>query len=103
MLSHLVGAANRADIRRLRQLEDENAELDAKVGRQQQQLRDAVVSRDATIRELRRTLEERIIHDRDSIAQYPAESDLAVWVNLVADVKRRLATAERHCERLAGR
>lgn len=41
MLSHLVGAANRADIRRLRQLEDENTELQAKVGRQQQQQRDA--------------------------------------------------------------
>ena len=68
MLSHLVGAANRADIRRLRQLEDENAELDAKVGRQQQQLRDAVVSREATIRELRHILEERITHDRDSTA-----------------------------------
>ena len=53
MLSHLVGAANRADIRRLRQLEDENAELEAKIGRQQQRLRDAVVSRDVTIRELR--------------------------------------------------
>jgi len=68
MLSHLVGAANRADIRRLRQLEDENAELDAKVGRQQQQLREAVVSREATIRELRHILEERITHDRDSTA-----------------------------------
>jgi Uncharacterized protein conserved in bacteria (DUF2325) len=102
MLSHLVGAANRADIRRLRQLEDENAELEAKVGRQQQQLRDAVVSRDATIRELRRELEERITHDRDSTAQYSSESDSAVWVNLVADVNRRLAMAERHCERLEG-
>jgi len=100
MLSHLVGAANRADIRRLRQLEDENAELDAKVGRQQQQLRDAVVSREATIRALQRTLEERIAHDRDNTAQYSSESDSAVWVNLVADLKRRLATAENHCERL---
>jgi hypothetical protein len=100
MLSHLVGAANRADIRRLRQLEDENAQLEAKVGRQQQQLRDAVVSRDATIRELRHMLEERIVHDRDSTAQYSSESDSAMWVNFVADLKRRLATAESHYERL---
>jgi hypothetical protein len=100
MLSHLVGAANRADIRRLRQLEDENAQLEAKIGRQQQRLRDAVVSRDATIRELRHMLEERIVHDRDSTAQYSSESDLAMWVNFVADLKRRLATAESHCERL---
>lgn len=34
MLSHLVGAANRADIRRLRQLEQENAALLAKTERQ---------------------------------------------------------------------
>ena len=97
MLSHLVVAANRADIRRLRQLEDENARLEAKVRRQQQQLRDAVVSRDATIRELRRTLDERIVHDRDSTAQCSSESDSAMWMNLVADLKRRLATAESHC------
>jgi hypothetical protein len=63
MLSHLVGAANRADIRRLRQLEDEKAELEAKVERQQRQLRDTVVLRDGTIRDLTRALEERIARD----------------------------------------
>jgi hypothetical protein len=35
MLSHLVGAANRADIRRLRELESENVALQDKVARQQ--------------------------------------------------------------------
>jgi hypothetical protein len=34
MLSHLVGAANRADIRRLRQLEEDNVTLTAKLERQ---------------------------------------------------------------------
>lgn len=53
MLSHMVGAANRADIRRLRQLEDENARLTAKLERQQRQLRDGFLTRDATIRQLR--------------------------------------------------
>ena len=48
----LMGAANRADIRRLRQLEAENAELQAKGQRQQSQLRDSIVARDTTIREL---------------------------------------------------
>jgi hypothetical protein len=52
MLSHLVGAANRADIRRLRELEAENAALQEKIARQQKQLRDAVVARDATIANL---------------------------------------------------
>lgn len=40
MLSHLVGAANRADIRRLTTLEEENARLVAKVERQQRRLQD---------------------------------------------------------------
>jgi len=40
MLSHLVGAANRADIRRLLALEEENSALKDKVDRQQQRLRD---------------------------------------------------------------
>ena len=52
MLSHLVGAANRADIRRLRQLEQENGALAEKLYRQQQQLRDGFTSRDETIRQL---------------------------------------------------
>jgi hypothetical protein len=99
MLSHLVGAANREDIRRLRQLEDENAQLEAKVGRQQQQLRDAIVSRDSTIRELRCALEERIGCDRNSAAQHSAGPDSGMWANHVADLKRRLATVESRCER----
>ena len=56
MLSHLVGAANRADIRRLSQLEEENAELRARLDKQQSAFRDAVVTRDATIQELRQAL-----------------------------------------------
>ena len=52
MLSHVVGASNRADIRRLAALEHENAALRAKVERQQARLHEAITSRDATIRRL---------------------------------------------------
>jgi hypothetical protein len=52
MLSHLVGAANRADIRRLVALEEENAALRNKVERQQSRLQELVTQRDATIRDL---------------------------------------------------
>src|SRR5277367_140724 len=102
MLSHLVGAANRADIRRLRQLEAEKAELDAKVARQQEQLRDAIVSRDATIHELHRTLEERLPRDGESGVGCPADSDGEVWRTLAGDLKRRLATAETRREHSEG-
>ncbi len=52
MLSHLVGAANRADIRRLVALEEENAALHAKIDRQQQRLQEMSVERDTAVREL---------------------------------------------------
>jgi hypothetical protein len=52
MLSHLVGAANRADIRRLAQLEEETNALKAKIERQEAQLKDAIVAREAKIAEL---------------------------------------------------
>ncbi|MEX3923318.1 DUF2325 domain-containing protein [Paraburkholderia sp. BR10936] len=47
MLSHLVGAANRADLRRLVALEAENAELRAKIERQQARLHEMSRERDA--------------------------------------------------------
>ncbi|MFM0505699.1 DUF2325 domain-containing protein [Paraburkholderia caffeinilytica] len=49
MLSHLVGAANRADIRRLVALEAENAGLKEKVEQQQRRLQEISMQRDATI------------------------------------------------------
>jgi hypothetical protein len=105
MLSHLVGAANRADIRRLRQLETERALLEAKIARQQGQLRDAVVAREATIRELRRVIEARVVEARVVEAQVAHSREAvsgeaeAVWESLAVDLKRRLATAEARCER----
>ncbi|WP_144152588.1 DUF2325 domain-containing protein [Paraburkholderia sp. BCC1885] len=52
MLSHLVGAANRADIRRLVALEEENAELRDKIERQQSRLHELSTQRDAAIAQL---------------------------------------------------
>ena len=49
MLSHLVGATNRADLTRLRELERQNAALSEKIERQQRQLRDGFLNRDAKI------------------------------------------------------
>ncbi|QFR13592.1 hypothetical protein SK875_B02113 [Burkholderia contaminans] len=52
MLSHLVGAANRADIRRLVALEEENAALHATIERQQVRLHELSAQRDAARQEL---------------------------------------------------
>jgi hypothetical protein len=70
MLSHMVGAANRADIRRLRQLEDEIAALSAKVESQQLQLRDGFIERDNKIRLLNEALSR-------ALAQRPASPEFA--------------------------
>jgi hypothetical protein len=59
MLSHLVGAANRADIRRLNQLERDKSQLEAKVERQQVRMRDAFQERDTLLRRLNTLLIER--------------------------------------------
>ena len=86
MLSHLVGAANRADIRRLTALEAENAALRAKVERQQARLHEAVTSRDATIRRLG-ALAARQVQGAAGLADDDA---LAAFRHLVADLESRL-------------
>jgi hypothetical protein len=96
MLSHLVGSANRADIRRLCQLEAEKTALEMKVERQQQALHEAVVTRDTQIRALRQALADRIV--ADSIADVPitgVPADNKTLHDLVADRERRLAIETR--------
>jgi hypothetical protein len=93
MLSHLVGAANRADIRRLSQLEAERAELSETLQRQQVQLREAVVSREAKIRDLNDLLARKIGAERDATAADP--DDEAILARLVSDLERRLDSESR--------
>jgi|FEC22Drversion2_1045045.scaffolds.fasta_scaffold00605_18 Uncharacterized protein conserved in bacteria (DUF2325) len=87
MLSHLVGAANRADIRRLSALEAENAALHDKLARQQDHLRDGITRRDAKIRELGDALARRIA---EQPAAADVASDAAALTDLVASLEQRL-------------
>ena len=91
MLSHLVGAANRADIRRLCDLEQRNAELEAKLRRQQEALHQAVVTRDASIRDLRQSLCQRLTDE----APVAAGDETAALRALAADLEKRLAAESR--------
>ena len=96
MLSHLVGAANRADIRRLTALEAENAALAAKVERQQRRLMDTMAERDALRRDLAPPAPETPPRDE------AASAALANLRTLVTELQNRLAgeTARReHLER----
>jgi hypothetical protein len=102
MLSHLVGAANRADIRRLAALEAERTALALKVEKQQMQLREAIVARDATIQRLNGVLAEKIVQERRA-APTPRPQEHADEVTalreLVAELQHRLATEVARRER----
>lgn len=99
MLSHLVGAAGRADIRRLRLIEEENAALREKVQRQQDQIRDSVLSRDAKIRDLNALLAGAVARAADQAPEH-AEETLA---GLVASLERRLSSETAHRQRIEER
>jgi hypothetical protein len=105
MLSHLVGAANRADIQRLRQLEADNAALAEKIERQQQQLRDGFTSRDLTIRGLSDALASKAAAGT-AVDSVDGSDEARALAQALAERERRLAreTArrERLEERLAG-
>jgi hypothetical protein len=92
MLSHLVGAANRADVRRLSALETENAKLQETLRRQQEQLRDGIISRDAKIQDLSALLARRIADTPADDSADGAASERATLSKLVADLDRRLAS-----------
>jgi hypothetical protein len=99
MLSHLVGAANRADIRRLAALEAENAALLAKVERQQVRLHEAITARDATIRRLGTLAAAQVA----AVPQPDADGPAAALRELVADLQARLAAEAGRRERLEAR
>jgi len=104
MLSHLVGAANRADIRRLRQLEDDIGVLTGKLQRQQQQLRDGFTSRDEAIRQLKDMLIRKAEHPSDDAASGTgAGSELETLGSVIAELNRKLGQETARRERLEQR
>ena len=90
MLSHLVGAANRADIRKLHALEEEKAALEGKLARQQTQLRDGIVAREAKIAELSAAIATMIEHQSRPAAAASSPAELAVLQGVVADLRKLL-------------
>lgn len=101
MLSHMMGAANRADLRRLRELEDQNAALAAKLELQQRHLRDGFVARDAKIRLLNEALSR-------ALAQAPAATgtiadDALAARDALIDLQRRASRETARRERLEAR
>ncbi len=92
MLSHLVGTANRADIRRLRELEAENAAFTDELRRARQQIRDGFASRDQIIRQLNELLAK---YDQPVQPQASASdggrNDIAAMEEVIRDLSKKLA------------
>ncbi|HVI50489.1 MAG TPA: DUF2325 domain-containing protein [Candidatus Sulfotelmatobacter sp.] len=99
MLSHQVGASSRADLRRVHGLEKTVDELEDKVSRQQERLRQEVSSRDESIRDLSEQLEQdRAELRRLSYAAVSAAEMDGLKV-MVAELQRHLDLSEtRHRE-----
>jgi hypothetical protein len=126
MLSHMVGAANRADIRRLRHLEEENTALRAQLEAQQRHLRDGFTGRDAKIRLLNEALSRALVHtpalpgnagddaraareaildlkcrlDRETVRRERFEGRLQAATHAQSQAERARRDAERECEDL---
>lgn len=102
MLSHLVGAANRADIRRLAQLEQDNGALNEKLQRQQLQLRDGFQARDEEIRQLKALVANRVDQpDPCATTGMAVGGEVATLRDLIADLNRKLGqetTRRRHLD-----
>src|SRR5262249_28107716 len=100
MLSHLVGAANRADIRKLHRLEAEKSALEETVARQQAQLRDGIQARDAQIRELSSALS-REIERRVALVnpEEPSDPQSSTLESLVVRLRRERDAAIRRSDR----
>jgi hypothetical protein len=103
MLSHLMGAANRADIRRLRDLEQENAALVAKIERQQRQLRDGFAVRDQSIRRLNEMLARQAQGRPEHFRLEEASDEVEKADNVILDLQTRLARATARGDRLQRR
>jgi hypothetical protein len=90
MLSHLVGAANRADIRRLHALEEEKTALEEKLARQQTQLRDGIMARDAKLAEVNAAIAAMAEKQSRPAMGVSSPAEPAVLHGVVADLRKLL-------------
>ncbi|WP_149536490.1 DUF2325 domain-containing protein [Siccirubricoccus phaeus] len=95
MLSHLVGAANRADIRRLAAQDREIATLRETVARQQARLRHDLTERDGRIRGLQALLVAQAGREAAPSPAVMSEDPAAEWREALRREASRRDTAER--------
>jgi len=86
-LSHLVGATNRADIRQLRQLQEQNAKLTEQLDAMQRRLRDDVCERDHTIQRLNELIAQKTAEEKRLTAR---ANDAGNFLDVIGELERRL-------------
>lgn len=96
MLSHLVGASNRADIRRLVALETENAALKDKVARQQRRLMEMSVDRGRAHEELRSRLIDEQAQRDPALADGAAHDQVRALQDKLSESEQRLLKQQSH-------
>ncbi|TAN70732.1 MAG: DUF2325 domain-containing protein, partial [Magnetospirillum sp.] len=94
MLSHQIGAASRADLRRVHALEREKTELEARIMRQQERLRGEVSKRNIVIRELRQRLEHEIAETRRLGFAAQSAQEIERLRRVIGDIDRHLETEQ---------
>lgn len=91
MLSHQIGAAARADLRRIHVLERDKAALEDKVARQQERLREECAGHGARLRELERRLDDEMAEHRRLAHAEQAAAELDGLRVMVTELQRHLA------------
>jgi hypothetical protein len=99
MLSHLVGAANRADIRRLTKLQAENAALEAKLQKCQAHLQAA----ETRNRQAAAALASILASPAEPAQAVDRDEEVAALRRLVGDLEARLGTEASRRQRLEER
>jgi hypothetical protein len=94
MLSHLVGAANRADIRRLQELEREKSALEDKLARQQRHLTETLGGKERQIKALLAALAERECATQPRAGEEDLAESLKRKRYRRMQLERRIATLE---------
>jgi hypothetical protein len=97
MLSHLVGAANRADIRRLVALERDNDELRERAERQQLRFQETLDERDRMLAALQQEL--TASRSGRAIVSVPADARLTATTSELADAMSLVAVQTERRER----
>lgn len=99
MFSHLLGSASLVALQKLRRLESERAELEDKLQRQQERLREALLTGDARVRELNAALGAQAERAAGAAAQGAVQPELAALNQLVADLRKQFDGEARRRER----